>query len=223
MVRHAKEPLWRTVSRYHQLTDAEIVECIQLVSKVDRAVRLESAAQFMVIEIKEGSRYFVPSELLILKQELSQASLTFKHYQLDEDWYLYLFLDDWIQTDVASSLLKEWLTQHGFSLDEQGLSVLSTGDVLPLPLQKRFVWLNDNSQAVVCRDQISLESAVALFLADLDRSAISVDSLVDELTKPYIRSFAPPSSITDRSISIMPLLPLLPPQTVASIEQIYRM
>ncbi len=186
-------------------------------------MRLESASQFIVIEIKEGSRYFVPTELLIIKQELSQASLTFKHYQLDEDWYLYLFLDDWTQTDVASSLLKEWLTQHGFYLDEQGLSVLSTGDVLPLPLQKRFVWLNDNSQAVVCRDQISLESAVALFLADLDRSAISVDSLVDELTKPYTQSFAPPSSITDRSISIMPLLPVRTLQSVASSEQTYRM
>lgn len=201
LVRQPREALWRAVSRFHYLSDDEIVDSIQINSKINRAVRLENATQFMVIAAKEGSRYRSIENIAPLKRDLASAFLQFRHYQSDEDWYLYLFLDDWIRTDVASSLIADWLMRRGFELGALGLEVLKNGDILPLPLQPRFAWLNDQCQIVVRREQISLESALALFLADLDKSALSIERLITQLTKPVRLNVQTQLALADRPVA----------------------
>lgn len=56
---------------------------------------------------------------------------------------------------------------------------------MPLPLQPGFAWLNTLGQVIVRREEISLESALALFIHDFNKNALSAETI---LTVPQMDS-----------------------------------
>jgi hypothetical protein len=192
MVKLASEPAWRQVSKFHKLSDEEILESIRTMSGLVRACRLDECMQFLVIRIPSESPYRQSATTSAIKDALREISVSAKHYEHLGDWYLYIFLADWIRCDVAGQLLAEWLIEAGFEVNEKSMEVLSPGAILPLPLQSGFSWINDKGFTLVRRDEISFESSVALFLSDLDKTATDVDLLVNALASRPSLNFAPP-------------------------------
>src|SRR4051812_33927000 len=68
----------------------------------------------------------------------------------------------------------EWLL-----LRDDKLLVYPSDVALPLPLQRGFVWLNEDLQPIVSRTEIALDSALALFCSEVSRYATEFERVID--------------------------------------------
>ena len=131
--------------------------------------------RFAVLDVDQGSKYHDPAELVELAGKLAAIGLTVTPYQSSDSggWHLYLFLDDWADSEEVSQTLRKWLKLKGYEIKGGVLEVFPSGCALRLPLQPGFAWL-DSQGAVICRrEEINESEAVASFLTDLESNACS--------------------------------------------------
>ena len=166
------------MSRYHHLSDTEIIDSIQTKPLLVRACRFDAKTRFVVIEIPHASQYRSKSGVANLIRSLKSTSANARHYRIIDDWYLYIFFDECMDTDEVAQLLEQWVAAAGFTVGDDGIVVHSSANPMPLPLQHGFVWFNDSLQPLVRRDEISLDSALALFLTDLKKYAVSASEFL---------------------------------------------
>ncbi len=180
-VRFGQAGQWRPVSRFHHLTDEEILECIEGSTKVLRASTADTKTRFLAMEIGAESPYRTPEKLFELRSLFDSVHIKLKHYQYGESWFLYLFLDDWIETKSATELLGNWLESHGYRQAQGILEIHPSNSPLPIPMQADFCWLNEKCQLVVRRQEISADSAMALFAADAFRTVSRVEDFLSAM------------------------------------------
>jgi hypothetical protein len=96
-----------------------------------------------------------------------------RHYQgQNDDWHLYICFSNWARSSESGELLVSLLEGNNFSVNTGDLDIQSAGTRLPIPLQDSFIWLNEECQLVVRRDELSLEQALTAFLSDIAQSAV---------------------------------------------------
>lgn len=177
-VRWTRSSSWRGMSRFHYLTDDEILEVLQTKCKHQRGFRSDTKTAFLVLRIPEGSPYRNFPAVDELRVKLGHVGVNPRHYQIDEDWYLYIFLKSDADTADLTKLLRYWCMAQGITPGSNSIEVYPAADPLPYPLQSGFTWLNERGQLLVRRDELSLEDAIAFFLDDAGKAAVDPDELL---------------------------------------------
>lgn len=183
VIRRGEAGRWFEISRFHYLTDQEIREAIAGDSRLERGFRIEEQTAFLIIKIASGSPYRNLDSVKELQNKLAEISVKPRHYQIDEDWYLYIFLDEFANASELSRAFSDWIETRGFTVCDGSLEIHPGSQALPFPLQGRFTWLNERGQFVVRRGELSLDDALAFFFEDAKSSLVSPVLLLEQLRK----------------------------------------
>ncbi len=137
-----------------------------------------------VLDIDTNSTYHNSGELAELTAKLAAVGLTAKPYQSSDSggWHVYLFFDDWADSDEVGQTLKRWLKGLGYEIGSGILEVFPSGNALRLPLQQGFGWLGPDGNLQLNRGEVQEEKAIALFLSDLNTNSCNwgkAKSLID--------------------------------------------
>jgi hypothetical protein len=140
--------------------------------------------QHAVFDIDTKSKYHNAGELAELTEKLAAIGLKAKPYQSSDSggWHLYLFFDDWTDSDEVSQTLKRWLKSLGYEIGSGKLEVFPGGNALRLPLQQGFGWLGPDGNLQLKRGEIQEYKAIVLFLEDSKTNACNwqnAKSLID--------------------------------------------
>jgi hypothetical protein len=179
LVRKVGTAHWSSMSRFHYLSDDEIRASIVNQPTHLRACSFDIKTNFAVLGIPGTSRYNGIEQFRRLTAVLTQSGLKPKTYKSagSDDLHIYLPFTEEVLCNALARALSRLLMHKGFELSPQTLVVYPSDSPLVLPLQAGFAWLNEDLQVKVSRGDISIESALALFLADLSRSAVSLEVL----------------------------------------------
>lgn len=171
---------WRAMSQYHSLSDEEIEDSLDIKPAFIRACPMGTRSRFAVLGIPAESMYSNPERIAVITELLRNIGLSPVLYGSAscDEIQIHLFFDKEMKTKLIADALRSLLTRCGLKLDNN-LVVYDEDRVLVFPLQQGFSWLNDSLQIKVCRDQISFESALAMFCADMDKFRSSSDALLE--------------------------------------------
>ncbi|MCA9802876.1 MAG: hypothetical protein KC777_12970 [Cyanobacteria bacterium HKST-UBA02] len=175
---------WHETSRFHYLSDDEIVEAIAGQSSFQRAVSADTTTGYLALTIDEGSFYRSEDGLARIRSCLSAAGLgDCRMYKASdsEQWQIVVFFIRPVSTSKVRQALDSWMRRNGIVPGTAGVDLVPNASVFPLPLQPGFCFLNDNGQVIAQRDEISLEAALALFIADIGRTVINGSKLLGRL------------------------------------------
>ncbi|MBK9141039.1 MAG: hypothetical protein IPM23_00985 [Candidatus Melainabacteria bacterium] len=175
---------WHETSRFHHLSDEEIVEAIAGQSNFQRAVSADATTGFLALTIDEGSFYRCEDGLARIRACLGAAGLgDCRMYKASdsEQWQILVFFIRPVSTSKVRQALDSWMRRNGIVPGTAGVDLVPGASVFPLPLQPGFCFLNDSGQIIARRDEISLEAALALFVADIGRTVINGSKLLGRL------------------------------------------
>lgn len=173
LIKRLDSSAWRAMSQFHYLSDEEIRRSIVDQSPYTRACSFDVQTSFAVILLPACSRYNNAEQFQRLKKALTGFGLEPRPYKAagSDDIHIYVFFDQPYETAEISRRLSSLLMHAGFENSPETLVVDLINQQLTLPLQPGFAWLNDQLQVRVSRDEISFESALAMFLSDVSRYA----------------------------------------------------
>lgn len=170
--KHPQQKRWMQWSRL--LEDGQILGVISNEGRgLFRGCYWGAETRHGVIDIDINSRYHNTQELTKLLYQFASVGLILTPYQSSKSggWHLYYFLDDWAPSSEIEQTIKEWLKALGYVLQSGTLEVFPSGNALRLPLQQGFAWLAPDGQVTTHREDLQLEEALALFLANLKNTA----------------------------------------------------
>ncbi len=148
------------------MSDEDILECVRLSNKFQRGFRFESTTRFLVMQIAADSPYRNPEGIAEIRAALSSLSVIPRHYQIDDEWFLYIYLSEPANSIELSTLLAQWASSRGLNVAPGVLEIHPSEQPLPFPLQKHFTWVNDRCQLLVRREELSFDDAIGFFLED---------------------------------------------------------
>jgi len=126
--------------------------------------------RYAVLDIdSETSRYYNRESLAELLARLQAVGLSVNLYHSSASlgWHLYLPFDRCEQSSEVRQTLKRWLEALGYLVIGGQLEVFPSGNALRLPLQPGFAWLDQKSNLLWTREELSTDQALATFLSDL--------------------------------------------------------
>ena len=183
VVRREGSLKWLEMSRFHNLTDAEIIEALEATTKLQRGYRFDPNTKFLVLHIPADSPYHNPDSINELRRNFEELQVKPRHYQFDEDWYLYIYLKSEGSSTRFSGQLEDWCRAQGYVLSEKSLTVHPSDSALPFPLQNGFTWMNERCQLLVRRGELSLEEALSFFLQDAGKNSVETDEFMAGLKR----------------------------------------
>lgn len=194
---------WRVMSQFHYLSDEEIRRSIVDQSPYIRACSFDVQTSFAVVVLPAASRYNNAEQFQRLKKALTGFGLEPRPYKAagSDDIHIYVFFDQLHETAEISRRVSSLLMHAGFENCPETLVASLINQQLPLPLQPGFAWLNDHLQVRVSRDEISFESALAMFLSDVSRYARPF-SLEQKQPLPAVSAVEVPAQNEDGAESI---------------------
>lgn len=162
------------MSQFHRLDDSEITESISENAKTLRACLLDSRSTYLVLTLPSGSPFRDTEKLFSILRNLSRIGILPKLYTAtdSEDIQIYIAFSEPVKTDEMGNKISTFLNDCGHEQGNDALIVHSCEKPFALPLQPGFTWLNDTIEPKLRRDEISLPAAIAMFLRDLDNSAV---------------------------------------------------
>jgi hypothetical protein len=120
------------------LTDEQIIKAIEGKESSFWGCRWADHTRFVVLDIDADSKYHNELSLLRLRQVLACIGLnTGKLYQSSdsEGWHLYLFFDQWENSQDVKKLIKTWLLANAFEVRTGQLEIFPSNNGLRFPLQ----------------------------------------------------------------------------------------
>jgi len=179
LFKRADSDTWRQMSHFYYLSDDEITASVADGAQHLRACMIDDTTNVAVISIPATSIYSDSDQATRLIDMLTQHKLAPKPYRASgsEDIHIYLSFTEKVNSDVVNKLLSNLLDHFGFEIGLTTLIIHPSETALVLPLQKGFAWLNEQLQVKLCRDDITLDSALSLFLSDLSRSAVNFEQV----------------------------------------------
>lgn len=182
VIRRGEGSRWLDVSRFYCLTDEDIFEAIKPGAKSQRGFRFEEKTMFLVLSIPSGSIYHNMEAVLEIRELLkSQLGVSARHYQSDDDWFLYLFLTEEVPAQEAGKQLREWCLSQGFDIAGGAMDVHPSDKPLPFPLQNRFSWYNEKGQLLVRRSELTTDEAIGFFLQDAGQNSVDPEPLFEKM------------------------------------------
>ena len=89
--------------------------------------------------------------------------------------HIYLCFGEAFEGNELFPIVDNWLRLKGL---DSSVSLKRAGEPLELPLQNNFSWIDEELNPVIRREDISTESAIALFLSDLNRGLLELDLFI---------------------------------------------
>lgn len=218
LIRRVGSPKWRQMSQFHYLTDEEIVASIEKDAVYVRATALDDMTKFLVITVPANSRYIDQEQFVRLIAFLRALHVNPKVYRAADSEDIQVFLPFTEATNTAAVLrvLSRELTHQSFEIAAHSLVINSTYEPFALPLQAKFAWLNDDLTVKVSKDDIAVDAAIALFLADMTCAAVSPSVLLDRPVSPVETLNASTNAISHEPVEIIEAID--PPGVLEEIE-----
>ncbi len=182
-MRRSGSQKWLDLSRFHSLSDQEILDSLQAAAKTHRAFRCDGSTMFVGFRIPATSRYHDVATIQDIRLALKRIGVTPRHYQMEDDWYLFIYLKSPGRSSELLNQLRYWCILQGLVVGPDTIEILPSDSPIPFPLQGKFFWLNDKCQYLLRRDEVSLEKALAFFLDDAKASAYDVEELHNALRR----------------------------------------
>lgn len=183
-IKRGKEGGWRQTSQFHHLADEEILEAISGKATFQRACMADKQTRFVTIMLDKDSYYLTVEGLGKIRDCLRCLGVNqLKLYSLEEleQWQLYAFFEETVDSERVSTLLSAWLRRNGIVPGTAGVSLFPGPEPFCMPLQPGFSWINDNGQVIVSRNEVSPEAALALFMSDMERTQTDGEELLARL------------------------------------------
>jgi len=176
------------MSQFHYLTDEEIAASIEKDAVYLRATAPDDMTKFLVLTVPATSRYIDREQFARLIAFLRALQLNPKIYRAADSQDIQVFLPFTEATNTAAvvRVLSRELTNQSFEIAAHSLVIHSIYEPFALPLQAKFAWLNDDLSVKVNKDDIAVDAAIALFIADMGRAAVSPRVLLDRPLSPEI-------------------------------------
>lgn len=171
-VKRAGAETWRPVSRFHHVSDQEIIDSIGSESKTQRALSFDVDSKFLVILIPSSSEYHSLDFLDHVKTSFHELGIEIVPYQFEEDWYLYIFFSEPVSTKKYSAILKHWFEAAQIQIGPNKLEITPFERPVPVPLQPGFSWIGTPA---IERNKLPLQDAIKSFLNDTSRASVSPD------------------------------------------------
>lgn len=183
VIRRESGTKWLEISRFHNLTDAEIIESLHPKAKLQRGYRFDPNTMFLVLQIPVASPYHNAASIAEIREHLEELSIKPRHYQFDDDWYLHIYLAGSAPSARLARGLQQWCISKGYELGADTLLVHPSEAALPFPLQHGFTFLNERCQLLVRRDELDLDNALIFFLQDAGKSSVDPEALLSAFSK----------------------------------------
>jgi hypothetical protein len=183
-IKRGKDGDWRETSQFHHLSDEEMVESIEGRAPFLRACMADRETRLVVVMIERDSYYRTVEGLAKIRDCLQCIGINqLRLFVSDEteQWQLFGFFSKPVGSTRISSLLSSWLRRNGIVPGTAGVSLFPGPDPFCFPLQKGFAWINDSGHTIVARNEVSSEAALALFIADMERTEIDGEELIERL------------------------------------------
>lgn len=183
-IKRGKDGDWRETSQFHHLSDEEMIESIEGRAPFLRACMADKETRLIVVMIERDSYYRTVEGLAKIRDCLQCIGVNqLKLFVSDESeqWQLFGFFSKPVSSTRISSLLSSWLRRNGIVPGTAGVSLFPGPDPFCFPLQKGFAWINDSGHTIVARNEVSPEAALALFIADMERTEIDGEELIERL------------------------------------------
>jgi hypothetical protein len=164
---------WVTVSKHFPISDDTVIGAVAGTESNTWGLRFCEKTRFAVFDIDSKSRYHDAQELQRLSSALGEIELEASVFQSSDSggWHLYLFLDDWENSEEVRTTLKSWLRANRYEIKNGTLEIFPSGMGLRLPLQSGFAWLDASGNVVIRREDLTADEAISRFVADLKTRA----------------------------------------------------
>lgn len=182
IVRSPRTDRWRTEPHKFYLTNHHIFQSISCESDRIRGCRWGDQTRFSILDIDVLSIYHNHDALKRLYDALAEIGIDrTKLYRSSKSggWHIYIFWNDVVDSVQVSQLLRAWITAKGFKFKNGQLELFPSKNGTRLPLQRGFAWLSSSGELIREREHLSLEDALAQFLADLSVSANSPVDVIE--------------------------------------------
>lgn len=194
------------MSQYHYLADEEINASVSKKSQTLRACLLDNHSKYLVLTIPENSSFLDSGRTAALVNTLCEIGTVPKLYKAGDSQSVQIFLSfsEPVKTAEMVESISDYLTARGFAPAADQFVIHSTEIPFSIPLQPGFSWINDSLEPKLSRDDISTAAATAMFLHDLETTAVSPTQIMDAIKNSA-------TSLPEKTIS---------PETVEAICEI---
>lgn len=167
---------WRAVSQFHYLSDEDILASLDCNARSYRALSIDDSESFLLLQFESetgSDDSALWQRLLATLQGLGLVEP--KLFQVSEGGVFQVFISLTRRTQIANlcQSLQGYLEQA--VLDR--VRVLSPGHSFILPLQSGFLWMGYPGQPKVSRLEISTDTAINFFMAEISRFSLCPDEL----------------------------------------------
>ncbi|MGD9683533.1 MAG: hypothetical protein AB7W16_20395 [Candidatus Obscuribacterales bacterium] len=165
---------WWERNKRKPLADSAILQAVSCELSSFRGLRQGERTRFAIFDIDAGSAHHCISELGRLRTALEEVGLEQSFlYRSSRSggWHLYIPFSDWVPSDEMARLLKKYLRASGFTLNSGQMEVFPSGNGIRLPLQAGFAWLDEQGEVVLCREELTVEQAIGLFVHDIESAS----------------------------------------------------
>ena len=171
---------WRSVSKFHALSDAEIIASVEADATIYRVLSVDDREAFLILQFEPVDREADSEVWSRLKHELLAIGISdIRLHQVTEstEYQIFISLTKTYPLDALVSKLRRYLDSKGLDM----VRLLLPEDMFVLPLQPGYRWMNDRVQPVVARRELSLEMALEYFVSAVTKSSICPDELNAQL------------------------------------------
>lgn len=162
------------MSQFYYLSDMEMLVSISSTARHFRACLPDQKATFIVGNFSPFNDFSSTEALITLLNQLRYYGFKPNLYKEagSDSVQIYISFTETVMTDEVAEIF----SSLGASV---GAVFHDTDRPFVLPLQKGFCWLNDDLSVKLSRDDISFDSAMAIFLHDLESTAVSPQILTE--------------------------------------------
>jgi len=196
-IRRSVEKPWYKQSAYYSLSITELFDTIGNTALIQRAYELNDESSFFVCVMPRQTSDAQTFPRLI--NRLNDAGITRLSIYKDnntEEIFIYIHFDQITNTDETIRLLNKYI--NGVNISGIAASNPSfTAGPIPFPLQDGFVWLNKDQTVKLAKHEISLEGALALFLADSQSNLLPLEPILNNIQRSFCQSevkYRPPEA-----------------------------
>ena len=184
LVRRGKKGDWRATSRFHYLSDEEILETVGGKTVFMRACQADKTTKLAAIIIEEGSYYRTREGLAKLWDCLRCVGIEKARiymFTTTRQWQILFYFEKPVDSALFARAMTLWLRRNGIVPGTAGIDVFPGTKALCLPLQPGFCWLNEEGHVIASRNEISMEAALAMLFSDFQKIMMDGQALMVRL------------------------------------------
>ncbi|MGD9683535.1 MAG: hypothetical protein AB7W16_20405 [Candidatus Obscuribacterales bacterium] len=182
-IRNDGKSNWKQLSKYAYLTDEKLISVVDGQVELPMAFNFDTKARFVVLLIEVEDKL---SRATIFDSTIEALSTIgcnrTPSYIVNELGHIHLYLNFDRSPDHArlKGLLDTWLRLSSL---ETHVRVLGPNDLIEVPLQPYFTWIQAGLKAIVRRRDIALDAAISMFMSDIRKSRLEYEAFMERLSQ----------------------------------------